>query len=133
MKVSSGALIGGIVACFVTVVLASVTVVVLVPDQSAVALTTALLGSLTSTIAVLAALAKVSAVDEKVEYLANGGTDAKIRAGIADVVKPELLRADADTDELLAADRAHRAASPANKPHSAASQAVAKLLADREG
>lgn len=55
---------------------------------------------------------RMEAVDEKVDYLANGGTDAKVRAGIADVVKDEFLKDDAE--DQLQADRAHRDASPAN-------------------
>lgn len=50
------------------------------------------------------------AIDAKVDYLANGGTDAKLRAGVADVVRPEFLRD--DVSDQLAADRVHRANGP---------------------
>lgn len=93
------------------VVLSVVLLVVFAPkDTDVVGVLTILLGFLTTTIATLVTLGRVQAVDQKVEYLANGGTDAKIRAGIADVVRPELLKPDAD--EQLEADRAHRAAGP---------------------
>lgn len=109
-KTSTTVLIAGIVACFVTVVLAC-TIVVLFTDKDGVAaFVTPILGFTGTTLALLAAMAKVGDVDRKVEYLANGGTDAKIRAGIADVVKEDFLKDDAA--EQLEADRAHRAAGP---------------------
>lgn len=54
---------------------------------------------------------KVETMDKKVEYLANGGTDSKNRAAIADVLKPEFIRDDAA--DLLDADRIHRTNGPA--------------------
>lgn len=68
----------------------------------------------------------VRAVDEKVDYLANGGTDAKMRAGIADVIPESMLKTEYVTDQLDA-DRAHRDATPASR-HAAAIEAAEALL-----
>lgn len=61
---------------------------------------------------------RVAAQGAQVEYLTNGGTDAKVRAGLADIIDPRFLKP--DVGEQLEADRAHRAASPAARagaPH----------------
>jgi hypothetical protein len=109
----STVLVGGIVMCFVVVVLACTAVYLADPGGDNVAgFITPILGFTGTTLALLATLHKLNQTDEKVDYLANGGTDAKIRAGIADVVRPELLKPEAG--EQLEADRAHRDASPAN-------------------
>lgn len=80
---------------------------------------TALLGALATAIPILVTLVKVQEqgakqeeLSEKVDYLANGGTDAKNRAALADVLKPELLKDDPETQAQLEADRAHREAGP---------------------
>lgn len=117
---SSNALVIGIAGCFVAVVTACTAIYIANPaGENITSVLTILLGSLGSTIAVLATLAKVGDVDKrvgdvdrKVDFLANGGTDAKIRAGIADVVKDEFLKDEEGTAEQLEADRAHRAAGP---------------------
>lgn len=112
-RASTTVLIRGIVACFVTVVTACTIAIIFAPDGDAVAMfLTMVLGFATSTVAALVTLAKVQAVDEKVDYLANGGMDSKVRAGVADVLKPELV--DPDVERLLAVDRATRAAGPGN-------------------
>lgn len=96
-----------VVTCFA--IAGAVVIAVAIPEGgnpgSLIAL---LLGSLAPTIATLAALMKVNAVAEHVEYLANGGGDAKNRAALADVLKPELLKDDDETAALLASDRVHR-------------------------
>lgn len=121
-KASGNALVLGVVLCFTVVVAACTAIFISNPDGDNVTqLVTILLGSLGSTVAVLATLAKVSTMDQKVDYLANGGTDAKIRAGLADIIRPEFLRDDITVQ--IAEDRIHRAAGPsapvprARKPH----------------
>jgi hypothetical protein len=87
---------------------------------------TALLGALATAIPILVTLVKVqeqgakqNELSEKVDYLANGGTDAKNRAALADVLKPELLKDDPETQAQLEADRAHREAGPGGNGHAA--------------
>src|SRR5690606_31731792 len=81
-----------VTACFVAVVSACTVIYVVNPGgDNVTSVLTVLLGSLGSTIAVLATLAKVQDVDRKVEYLANGGMDAKVRAGVADVMRDDML------------------------------------------
>lgn len=109
-RTSTATLVAGIVACFITVVIAC-TLVTLFSAADVATFVAPLLGFTGTTLALLAAMAKVNDVDRKVDYLANGGTDAKIRAGIADVVRPELLKDEAAPQ--LEADRAHREAGPA--------------------
>lgn len=113
-------LVLGIVACFITVVLAC-TLVALFAGDGVADFITPLLGFTGTTLALLATIAKVGDVDSKVqdmkgnvEYLANGGTDAKIRAGIADVVKDEFLKDEDHTVEQLAADRIRRDEGPSH-------------------
>jgi hypothetical protein len=104
-------LIVGIVACFVTVVTACTVAFIFTPEGDAVAtFLTMVLGFATSTVAALVTLTKVQAVDQKVDYLANGGMDSKVRAGVAEVLKDEFV--DPDAKSLIEADRAHRAAGP---------------------
>lgn len=113
MKTSSNALIAGIVVCFVVVVGACTAVYLADPGGDNVAgFITPILGFTGTTLALLATLHKIGETDKKVDYLANGGTDAKIRAGIADVVRDDLLKP--GLEEQLEADYAHRDASPAN-------------------
>lgn len=69
--------------------------------------------------------ARVAGMAESVHYLANGGTDAKMRAGIADVIPERMLKPEYVADQLEA-DRAHRDATPA--PHPAAVEAAEALL-----
>lgn len=76
-----------------------------------------LLGAIGTGLALVAGqavqIAKQRSTDRKVDYLANGGTDAKTRAGVADVVRPEFLKPEYLADQLEA-DQEHRAATPAN-------------------
>lgn len=102
------ALVVGIVACFVVVVCACTAAFIFAPAGKDVGLfLTGVLGFATTTVATLVTLNKVQTVDQKVDYLTNGGMDSKVRAGVADVLKPELL--DPDAEPLIAADRVHRA------------------------
>lgn len=54
----------------------------------------------------IATLVTVGKIKAQVDYLANGGSDAKARAALADVLNPSLIRDDAQ--EQLVADRIHR-------------------------
>lgn len=67
-------------------------------------------------------------INTKVDYLANGGTDAKVRAGIADVVRPEFLRD--DSGDQIAADRVHRDASPASGHATTTAEVIAGEVTD---
>lgn len=89
-------------------VIAALTLVALFSDKSEAAFLTPVIGLAGVGVTQLVAMAKVGEVDRKVDYLANGGMDAKVRAGVADVVKPTLLNDDAA--EQITADRATRAA-----------------------
>lgn len=117
----AGALIGSIVAMFCTVVVSIVVLVVFAPRGTDVGpIVTALLGSFATLVPAVLTLMQVRNVkqrqedaDAKLDFLTNGGLDAKARAAIADVVKPSVLKDDDETAALLAADRAHRAAGPA--------------------
>lgn len=117
---TTNAVVLAIAAGFVTIV-AAATVVFLADSAAAAGFVTPLLTFAGTTFAVVAGLASVGRkqdeqrrqlddVSSKVEYLANGGTDAKVRAGVADVIRSELL--DPKAAEQLAADRAHREAGP---------------------
>ncbi|UUW92664.1 hypothetical protein [Pimelobacter simplex] len=118
---TTNAVVLAIAAGFVTIVAAAAVVFVVEPD-AATEFVTPLLTFAGTTFAVIAGLASVGRkqdeqrrqlddVSSKVEYLANGGTDAKVRAGVADVIRSELL--DPKAAEQIAADRAHREAGPA--------------------
>lgn len=119
---TNNAVIGAIVACFVTIVVCS-TVVFAVDHEAAGGFLTPLLGFAGTTIALVAGLttinrkqaeqqAQLDEVQRTANYLANGGTDAKVRAGLADALKPELLKDDPETKAQLEADRAYRDAGP---------------------
>lgn len=108
---SSRTLIAGVLGVFVTVLVACTVVFIFAPSGSDVGtFLTMVLGFATSTTATLLTLTKVQKVDQKVDYLANGGMDSKVRAGVADVLRPELV--DPDVERLLEADREHRASGP---------------------
>ena len=118
--VNSTVIVVVVAVMFCFVVAAVVGLVVFAPDGTDVGPTvTALLGSLATVIPIVVTLVKVQSMDakqekldRKVEYLANGGTDAKNRAALADVLRPELLKDDPETKAQLEADRAHREAGP---------------------
>lgn len=106
-------LIIAVAVIFAVTDIAIVLVLLFTPaDRDALSVVTPLLTSLGGVIATLFAVdRRVGSVENKVDYMVNGGTDAKIRAGIADVVKPEFLRDDAA--DQLEADYEHREAAPA--------------------
>lgn len=64
------------------------------------------LGFLGSLIVAVLGLAKIDRVDRKVDDLSNGLMDAKIRAGVADVLAPHLI--DPTMDEQLRTDAQRR-------------------------
>ena len=102
-----------VVVCFT--IAACVAVFVAAPEGANTgSLMTILIGNLAPTLAVLALLAKAQGTDQKVEkiesqaaQLVNGTMDAKIRAGIADVLDPSLI--DPTALQQIENDRAHRA------------------------
>lgn len=101
----------GIVVVVVATVLAAAAVLIFAPDGADIA---PLVGMVGPTVAALGALyaarqvdAKVERVEQTTEELANGTMDAKIRAGIADVI-PDNLLDDTYRRQMLARDRMRR-------------------------
>lgn len=83
--------------------------------ESNTALVASLFGNLGAIAAVLVNLQRTASVEEKVDTvgqqtsdLVNGLLDAKVRAGVADVMHPDLI--DPDAHAQLHADRAKRTA-----------------------
>lgn len=107
-------------ACFVAVVTACTVVFAIDPDAAADFATQLLtaLGTIGALIAGLAQLGRKQAdtdrkVDEAlagVNYLSNGGMDAKVRAGVADVLPDHLI--DPQARPLIEQDRVRRDAGP---------------------
>lgn len=64
------------------------------------------LAAIPGLVTAMANLARTESVKRQVDDLANGGMDAKIRAGVADAVRDEYL--DPDQARQLAVDRARR-------------------------
>lgn len=106
--------------CFVAVV-AACTVVYAIDREGAGAFATQLLTALGTIGALIAGLAqlgrKQADTDRKVDealagvtYLSNGGMDAKVRAGVAEVLPDHLI--DEAIKPQLAEDRVRRAAGP---------------------
>lgn len=98
-----------LVIAFALIVVAVVTGVVVIAvsePENGETIITLLLGSLAPTIGVLANLYKTGDIAKRTEDLTNGLMDAKIRAGVADVVVPHLVADDAKP--MIEADRARR-------------------------
>ena len=112
--VSGTVLIVGIVCVFCFTVAGVVALTVAVPEgQDPSTLVTLLLGSLAPTVAAIAGLVKVAGVGQRVEQvarqtdeMANGLMDAKIRAGVADVLPDDLV--DDQAHAQLEVDRQRR-------------------------
>ncbi len=105
--VSSNVMIIAVMAMFVCVVGSITLMAIAVEDGERLeSLVGQLLASLPPTLGVLVLLSKVHGMGQQVDFLANGGTDAKVRAAVADVIDPDLLRDDAH--DQLAVDRAVR-------------------------
>jgi len=101
------AVIIGIVAVVIVTILSSAMVLVFAPGTDVAPL----VGLVAPTVAALASFAAVQRVGERVQRvekhtddLANGKMDAKIRAGVADVI-PDRLLDETYTRHQLAADR----------------------------
>lgn len=104
---SGNVLVVTIAGMFICVIAAATLLSVAVEDGARVeSLIVIMLASLTTTIAAVAGLYVSVGTKRQVDFLANGGTDSKIRAGIADMVHPEFLRD--DVSDQLAVDRAVR-------------------------
>lgn len=104
---SDNVMILAVVMIFASVVASITTMAVAVEDGARLeSLATQLLAAVPATLGVLVLLAKLHGVGRQVDFLANGGTDAKVRAAIGDVVDPALLRDDAH--DQIAVDRAVR-------------------------
>lgn len=107
--VSTTVVVVGVVVVFCFTIAACVAIFVAAPDGANTgSLVTILLSSVAQVIGVLALLIKVSGTDAKVDQVAqdtyrltNGLLDAKVRAGVADVVDPSLLREDAHVQVAL--------------------------------
>lgn len=109
--VSGTALIWAIAAMFIAVVGAVCVIAVAVPDsQNPAGLIGLLLGAFATLVVNIGVLFQLSQVKRNVDYLANGGTDSKVRAAIADVVDDQFLRDDAEPQ--LTEDRLHRDHAP---------------------
>lgn len=103
--------LGWQIVAVVCVVLVAVTIVTVFTDKSEAAFLTPVLGFAGLGLAQLVQARKVGETAEQVKYLANGGSDAKNRTALVDVLKPEVIRDDyLENDE--AADRAHIEAGP---------------------
>lgn len=107
IRTAPTAVIVGVVVVVCFAIAAVVAITIAAPDGANTgSIITLLLGSLAPTIAALANLAKTEKIQAQVDELSNGLGDAKHRAAIADVVRPEFLRDDAAP--LLDQDRARR-------------------------
>lgn len=105
------ALIAAAALCFCVGVASIVILVIFAPEGTDIA---AILAQVFTGLAALGAAAgailtrsKVERVGKTVDYLANGGSDAKNRTSLVDVIKPEYLREDYLTEQA-GADYAHR-------------------------
>ncbi len=109
-----------VTVCFVAVVAAS-TAVYAIDRDAAGDFVTPLFTALGTTVALIAGLAQLGRkqadterkVDEAlagVNYLSNGGMDAKVRAGVADVLPDHLI--DPEAKPQIEQDRVRRAAGP---------------------
>lgn len=102
-------IVGGVIFCFV--VAACVAVFIAAPEGANTgSLVAILIGSLAPTLASLGVLAKVNNTDAKVDRVAddtyrltNGLLDAKVRAGVADVLPDHLI--DPEARDQIVEDR----------------------------
>lgn len=113
---SGNVLVLAIAGMFVVVVASITFMVIAVEDGARVeSMIGLMLAALTPTIATLVTLAQVRNMGQQVDFLANGGTDAKVRAAVADVIDPAVLRD--DVHDQLAVDRAVRDRQVATHPN----------------
>lgn len=112
MQRISANLVWAIVVLFVATLAAVVVLVALVGVDGSAALVASLAANLGTIVAVLANFQRTGVVEQKVNQVAsdahdlvNGLLDAKVRAGVADVLQPHLI--DPEADDQLERDR-HR-------------------------
>lgn len=91
---ASTAVVWAIVALFVATILGSSAVAVFAEGDAAATLVAAMFANLVSIVAVLANLRVTQQVQHDTAELKNGLLDAKVRAGVSDVLHPELLHPD---------------------------------------
>lgn len=132
MKNNNVLIVVALAVCFIVINIGTVVAFIAHPEADVVALMAPLLTNFVTLAGIVVAIVngnktaqQLERTDEKVDYLANGGTDAKIRAGIADVLRPDLLKPDAT--EQLTADRVHRASTPATRKTAAIATAETLL------
>lgn len=116
MKISAN-LVWAIVALFLGTLAAVVVLVAFVGVEGSAALVTGILANVGTIVAVLANFQRTGVVETKVEQVAtdthslvNGLLDAKVRAGVADVVQPHLIDPDAELQlerDRIVRDQAH--------------------------
>lgn len=104
-------IVWAVVALFIGTMATVVLLVVFAPEERAGALVAQVIGASAPVLAVLAAMRQVAAVDHKVSQverdthaLTNGLLDAKVRAGVAEVLPDDQL--DPDYTTRRADDRA---------------------------
>lgn len=104
MNVKNNVVIAVSVVCIFVFALASITVLAIAaPDSTAIGL---IIATIPPTIASIAVLQQQGKTDDKVTKLTNGVMDAKIRAGVADVVHDSMI--DPLINPQLQIDRAGR-------------------------
>lgn len=104
---TSNVVVAAVAAVACTALLAVVALVALAPSDADLGfLVGAMFTGVGSMIAALVSLARVSEVKATVDDLANGKMDAKIRAGVADVLPDHAI--DPAVRDQLAQDRAVR-------------------------
>lgn len=116
MKINTTALLITVGAVFTAVMFAIVALVIFAPPQAdTTTLIPVILTGMTNLIIAAGALAKANAaastaadINGTVKELANGGMDAKIRAGFADVAADHMVKSDTATQQQLEADRQRR-------------------------
>lgn len=84
------AIVAGVTAMFCVTIIVAAVLAALAPEE-AVTMIGLILAALSSTVVGVLALAKIGSVERTVDDLANGKMDAKIRAGIADVLPEHLI------------------------------------------
>lgn len=95
--------------CFCFVVAGVVAIVFAVPEGANIgSLVTIMFAGLGTTIAAVAALTKVEKVKDKMDDLSNGLMDAKIRAGVSEVLKDQFLDQSPESLRQNEVDRARR-------------------------
>lgn len=103
--------LGWQIVAVLALVLIAVTLVALFTSKDEAAFLTPVIGLAGVGITQLVSARKVDETNRQVKYLANGGTDAKNRVSLVDVLKPEVVREEYREGQE-AADRAHIEAGP---------------------